>query len=490
MYRKPGRDRRHPVEPRQTRHVRRRRRAAARLLRRQRGLPLPRAGLRGAPVRARRRARRRLAADRLRRARLRAVAPAVAGARARSTATAGACSLAWGAVLAVMNCCFYLAIDRLPLGTVAAIEFLPVIALAALGARSARNVGRARARRRRRVPAHRRAPGGRAARRRARVRQRRPLRRSTSCSPTAWRATARSAGSTASPRRCSSPRSSSRRSPAGRWCRRSAIRSRCSPASASGISSSVIPYVVDQLAMARLPRATYALMVVAAARHRDGHRDRRARADPVARRGGRRGARHRGRRGPPRAGRGRRRVRRRRPALAPRQLAAAGSGSTNCAVVVEVDDDVQHGLVEAHAGARDEVAREPVRALLGVRGDDDLVGREGPQRVLDGLQRIAVADVAVGDDPRGAQATQRRLEPPFAAARAASLSDIQCRSREFSAGATTSTRPPTLRARKRIASCRTVPSTVSLAMTRIRREPGPASRCCDAAMASPRGRRR
>jgi inner membrane transporter RhtA len=46
---------------------------------------------------------------------------------------------AWGAVLAVMNCSFYLAIDRLPLGTVAAIEFLPVIALAALGARTRRN---------------------------------------------------------------------------------------------------------------------------------------------------------------------------------------------------------------------------------------------------------------------------------------------------------------------------------------------------------------
>jgi inner membrane transporter RhtA len=46
---------------------------------------------------------------------------------------------AWGAVLAVMNCCFYLAIDALPLGTVAAIEFLPVIVLAALGARSVRN---------------------------------------------------------------------------------------------------------------------------------------------------------------------------------------------------------------------------------------------------------------------------------------------------------------------------------------------------------------
>ena len=49
--------------------------------------------------------------------------------------------LAWGAVLALMNCCFYVAIDRLPLGTVAAIEFLPVIALAALGARTPRNAG-------------------------------------------------------------------------------------------------------------------------------------------------------------------------------------------------------------------------------------------------------------------------------------------------------------------------------------------------------------
>src|SRR4051794_23468730 len=48
--------------------------------------------------------------------------------------------LAWGTVLALMNACFYTAIDRLPLATVAAIEFLPVIALAALGARTPRNV--------------------------------------------------------------------------------------------------------------------------------------------------------------------------------------------------------------------------------------------------------------------------------------------------------------------------------------------------------------
>jgi len=48
--------------------------------------------------------------------------------------------VSFGVVLAVMNTCFYVAIDRLPLGTVAAIEFLPVIVLAALGARSAPNL--------------------------------------------------------------------------------------------------------------------------------------------------------------------------------------------------------------------------------------------------------------------------------------------------------------------------------------------------------------
>jgi inner membrane transporter RhtA len=47
--------------------------------------------------------------------------------------------IAMGCTLAVMNASFYLAIARLPLATVAAIEFLPVIALAALGARTIRN---------------------------------------------------------------------------------------------------------------------------------------------------------------------------------------------------------------------------------------------------------------------------------------------------------------------------------------------------------------
>jgi inner membrane transporter RhtA len=61
----------------------------------------------------------------------------------RALATAGAVLpliCVFGGVLAVMNACFYIAIDRLPLGTVAAIEFLPVIALAALGVRSPRNL--------------------------------------------------------------------------------------------------------------------------------------------------------------------------------------------------------------------------------------------------------------------------------------------------------------------------------------------------------------
>jgi inner membrane transporter RhtA len=49
--------------------------------------------------------------------------------------------VAWGVVLALMNCSFYLAIARLPLGTVAAIEFFPVIVLAALGSRTRRNIG-------------------------------------------------------------------------------------------------------------------------------------------------------------------------------------------------------------------------------------------------------------------------------------------------------------------------------------------------------------
>src|SRR5450755_2789234 len=52
----------------------------------------------------------------------------------------GRCVLAaFGSVLAAMNTLFYLAVDRLPLATVGAIEFLGIVLLAALGARTGRN---------------------------------------------------------------------------------------------------------------------------------------------------------------------------------------------------------------------------------------------------------------------------------------------------------------------------------------------------------------
>jgi inner membrane transporter RhtA len=47
--------------------------------------------------------------------------------------------LALGLTLSAMNGCFYLAIARLPLGTVGAIEYLGALALAALGTRTRRN---------------------------------------------------------------------------------------------------------------------------------------------------------------------------------------------------------------------------------------------------------------------------------------------------------------------------------------------------------------
>ena len=45
-----------------------------------------------------------------------------------------------GAVLALMNSLFYLAVDRLPLSTVGAVEFLGIVLLAALGVRTRRNI--------------------------------------------------------------------------------------------------------------------------------------------------------------------------------------------------------------------------------------------------------------------------------------------------------------------------------------------------------------
>jgi len=109
--------------------------------------------------------------------------------------------VALGVVLAAMNSAFYEAIARLPLSTVSAIEFLPVIVLAALGVRSPRNLS------------------------------------AVALAPIV--------------------------SALGGW---QVVPHLLDPITIGagvgvGISSSVIPYVCDQLAMARLPRHTYSLMV-------------------------------------------------------------------------------------------------------------------------------------------------------------------------------------------------------------------------------------
>lgn len=168
--------------------------------------------------------------------------------------------LALGLVFAVMNSCFYVAIDRLPLGTVAAIEFLPVIGLAAFGARTPRNalalalavpgvyvltdvrlegepVGVAFAFANAAlfalyiVLAHR-------------------ISRSTALNRIDGLATAMLVATIAI-------------TPIGGWSAAPALLDPVALGAGIGVglASSVIPYVLDQLAMARLSRATYSLMV-------------------------------------------------------------------------------------------------------------------------------------------------------------------------------------------------------------------------------------
>src|SRR3954464_14781420 len=168
--------------------------------------------------------------------------------------------LAWGAVLAVMNVCFYTAIDLLPLGTVAAIEFLPVIALAALGARTPRN-GAALALA---------LPG---------VSLRTGVHLSSEPLGLVFafvNALLFALYIVLADRVAKRPQLSGIDglaaamfvaavvvTPIGGW---QALPAFAAPTAllagiGVGVSSSVIPYVADQLALARLPRATYALMV-------------------------------------------------------------------------------------------------------------------------------------------------------------------------------------------------------------------------------------
>ena len=59
---------------------------------------------------------------------------------AHSYAATSLLLVAFGVCLAIMNCSFYLALDRLPISLVAAIEFVGTIGVALVGLRSARNV--------------------------------------------------------------------------------------------------------------------------------------------------------------------------------------------------------------------------------------------------------------------------------------------------------------------------------------------------------------
>ena len=168
--------------------------------------------------------------------------------------------VAWGGVLALMNACFYLAIDRLPLGTVGAIEFLPVIALAALGARTPRNAAALAL-----------AVGGVVLVTDVRLGGE-PLGFALAFANAllfalyivlAHRVSRLGAVSGVDGLGAAMLVAVVAVTPLGGWQAAGALLDPVALLAGLGVgvSSSVIPYVTDQLAMARLPRATYALMV-------------------------------------------------------------------------------------------------------------------------------------------------------------------------------------------------------------------------------------
>ena len=168
--------------------------------------------------------------------------------------------LEWGAVLALMNACFYEAIDKLPLGTVAAIEFLPVILLAAAGARTARNaVALALAVLGVYLVTDVQLTGE-------------PLGVAFAAANAllfalyitlAHRLAQHAAIDGTDALAASMLVAAIVITPLGGWSAVSAVGDPIALLAGVGVGlcSSVIPYVTDQLAMARLPRATYALMV-------------------------------------------------------------------------------------------------------------------------------------------------------------------------------------------------------------------------------------
>ena len=107
----------------------------------------------------------------------------------------------------------------------------------------------------------------------------------------------------------------------------------------------------------------------------------------------------------PRRGRALRRRRRRRRSDARAQAATARRRRGR------VDGHVQDRAGEVAARALDEVRREPVRAAGRVRGDDQQVGPEPRERVLQRLQRIGVADHPGRVDAGQVQLLDAALQP-------------------------------------------------------------------------------
>jgi inner membrane transporter RhtA len=170
--------------------------------------------------------------------------------------------VALGLVLAVMNSAFYLAVDRLPLSTVGAIEFLGTVILAASGTRTWRNAGALALTTAGVVTITSIRAAG------------QPLgfafafancalfmlyivlgHRIANTGTGRWASIDRLAGAMAVAAVIATP-----------WGLGGALPAFGHPllllaGAGVGVCSSVIPYVIDQLAMARLPRATFSLML-------------------------------------------------------------------------------------------------------------------------------------------------------------------------------------------------------------------------------------
>ena len=76
----------------------------------------------------------------------------------------------------------------------------------------------------------------------------------------------------------------------------------------------------------------------------------------------------------------------------------------------KVHDHVGDRRLEPLTSLRHDATLEPVRAALGMRGDDDLVGAERAERVLDRLERIGVPDLPARLDPLGPERGEASIE--------------------------------------------------------------------------------